>query len=375
MTDFQNRQQIAQRASKRHWSPAAALLVLAAGMGLTLPASGQQPAPATPPKASPKAPAKAPPAGTPAAEPAPAARPPGDGALRQRVEQLEEQLADMQVVTGTLESFARTGAPAGGPSGGRPPQQMPIASGADAARVEALEAQVRQLSQQVNEMRELLRQQASIPPSPRAPQVAGSVATIAPPPTLPAPAVAPGAQPPPRGFGSTTVTPKEDATDPISRILAGNAPTAPGPRPPVAAAPLAPQGPVTNDPAARKQYDQAIGLLLQRDYVAAEAAFEDFLRRNPTDQRAGDAQFWLGETHFVRSNFRPAAAAFLKGYQGYPRSEKAPESLLKLALSLDAMGQKDNACASFGELNERFPSAPPHVRNRADSERRRLACP
>jgi len=35
----------------------------------------------------------------------------GDAALRQRVEQLEEQLVDMQVVVGTLESLAR-GAPA-----------------------------------------------------------------------------------------------------------------------------------------------------------------------------------------------------------------------------------------------------------------------
>src|SRR5262245_61836095 len=33
----------------------------------------------------------------------------GDQALRQRVEQLEEQLVDLQVVIGTLESLARSG--------------------------------------------------------------------------------------------------------------------------------------------------------------------------------------------------------------------------------------------------------------------------
>ena len=41
----------------------------------------------------------------------------GDGALRQRVEQLEEQLVDMQVLVGTLKSLARGG-------GGAPPRGL-----------------------------------------------------------------------------------------------------------------------------------------------------------------------------------------------------------------------------------------------------------
>src|SRR5438045_1547109 len=43
---------------------------------------------------------------------APAASGATDTALKQRVEQLEEQLVDMQVVVGTLESLARGGATA-----------------------------------------------------------------------------------------------------------------------------------------------------------------------------------------------------------------------------------------------------------------------
>src|SRR5262245_49274359 len=91
----------------------AALLV----WSLAAPASAQQqPAPrvqAPPAASAPKA----------AAPPREAAAG-GDAALRQRIEQLEEQLVDMQVVVGTLESLAR-GATAPAPSAGRQPVPGP----------------------------------------------------------------------------------------------------------------------------------------------------------------------------------------------------------------------------------------------------------
>jgi TolA-binding protein len=76
----------------------------------------------------------------------------------------------------------------------------------------------------------------------------------------------------------------------------------------------------------------------------------------------------------VRGQFRPAAAAFLKGYQDYTKSQKAPESLLKLAMSLHRLGQKDAACSSFRELATKFPTPPAHVRSLAKTERQRSGC-
>ena len=88
----------------------------------------------------------------------------------------------------------------------------------------------------------------------------------------------------------------------------------------------------------KQLYETAYGYLLQRDYGAAEAAFDEFLRRHPNDPLAGNAQYWLGESLYVRGQYRAAAGAFLKGYQTYARSAKAPESLLKLAMSLQRLG-------------------------------------
>jgi tol-pal system protein YbgF len=125
---------------------------------------------------------------------------------------------------------------------------------------------------------------------------------------------------------------------------------------------------------AKQLYETAYGYLMQRDYSAAQGAFEDFLTRYPQDSLAGNAQYWLGEAHFVRGEYKAAAGSFLKGYQNYAGNARAADSLLKLAMSLDRLGQKDAACSSFGELSTRFPNAPENVKMRAKSERQRIGC-
>jgi len=283
----------------------------------------------------------------------------GDGALRQRVEQLEEQLVDMQVMIGTLESLARSGG--GGPAS-RPVSGMGGAS--DQARIDGIETQIRALTAQLEQLAAEVRGQRGIERRGDADGFSAGAATRY-------SAAGQGASDfsgaAVAGFGSTTITPT--GPDPIGSIITDTGPDS-QPPPTIAAAPLEPAG---ADP--KQLYETAYGYLLQQDYGAAEAAFDDFLQRFPKDRLAGNAQYWLGESHFVRGDYKSAAAAFLKGYQNYGESAKAPDSLLKLAMSLDRLGQKDAACASYVELNTRFPSAPSSVKNKAQSERRRVGCP
>ena len=273
----------------------------------------------------------------------------GEGGLRARVDSLEEQLVDMQVVVGTLESLAKSG-------GGQKTAFSGTGGVADAGRVEALENQVRALSAQVQQLQEQLR--ASGGGAQRRSETTGAA--------IPPQADASSS------FGSTTVTPGGDA---IGGLISGSegAPqtTFGGQPPPVATAALAPAG-EGGDP--KQLYETAYGYLLQRDYGAAEVAFDDFLKKYPSDSLSGNAQYWLGESHFVRGQYKAAASAFLKGYQTYAQSQKAPDSLLKLAMSLDRLGQKDAACSSYSELNTKFPNAPQSVKARAQSERQRVGC-
>jgi tol-pal system protein YbgF len=127
-------------------------------------------------------------------------------------------------------------------------------------------------------------------------------------------------------------------------------------------------------PAAQALYQQAYGAFLQADYPAAEQGFRQFLASYPKDALAGNAQYWLGESYYARGDYKNAADAYLKGYKTYKTGDKAPDALLKLGLSLAALGQKDAACSTFGELEAKFPNAPEDVRDQAHDERLKAGC-
>ena len=301
-----------------------------------------------------------------------AAVPAADAGLKARVETLEEQLVDMQVVVGTLESLGKNG-------GAAPPAfSASASSGADAARIEGLETQVRALTVQLQQLSDQVR---SLGGNPRRGDIPSNTNTAM---TEPGsdPAVERG-QGAGDGFGATTVSPGGDA---IGGLLNGDGPPPASPpgqpygassgSPGATAAPVATAAlPLPLESADPKQlYETAYGYLLQRDYGAAQAAFDDFLKKFPNDSLSGNAQYWLGETHFVRGQYKAAAGAFLKGYQTYAQGGKAPDSLLKLAMSLDRLGQKDAACSSYAELSSKFPNAAQSVKSRAQTERQRIGC-
>ena len=125
---------------------------------------------------------------------------------------------------------------------------------------------------------------------------------------------------------------------------------------------------------AEEQYKHAFSLLSQANYGEAELALRTFVEQNPDDPLAGNAKYWLGETYYVRQDFEQAAITFAEAYQRYPDNTKAPDNLLKLGMSLAALGSKTDACGTFAELLKRYPNAAVTVQQRAKQERRRLGC-
>lgn len=125
---------------------------------------------------------------------------------------------------------------------------------------------------------------------------------------------------------------------------------------------------------AEAQYEYAFGLLRQAEYNDAELALRTFLDMHPDDLLAGNAQYWLGETYYVRANYQQAAMTFAEGYKKYPNSGKAPDNLLKLAMSLGELGKNQEACVALGQLRKEFPNAPANIQDRAVRERERFGC-
>lgn len=122
------------------------------------------------------------------------------------------------------------------------------------------------------------------------------------------------------------------------------------------------------------QYDFAIDLMKRGQYDNARVAFQEFLSRHPNHNLAGNSQYWLGESYYAQNDYKRAGDAFLTGYTTYASSSKAPDSLLKLGMSLAALGNKDAACTVWGELGSKFPQASPAVVARAQLERRKAGC-
>jgi tol-pal system protein YbgF len=130
--------------------------------------------------------------------------------------------------------------------------------------------------------------------------------------------------------------------------------------------------PSTDDP--EELYRNSYEFILSGDYALAEEGFRDHIARFPSDQRTADAHFWLGEALLGQQKFRDAAQAFLAANRDFPDSRKAPDSLLKLGVSLAAMNQRDVACATLAEVGNRYPQASAAVLERAKQEQAKASC-
>ena len=290
-------------------------------------------------------------------------------------------------------------------------------------RMNRLEGQMRQLSGQVEQLQfenQRLKEQvrkfqedvefrfqegkgAARAPAANAP----AVAAVTPPPASPGPAAkprrgdafdpstAPSAPGSPRTLGTTEPTPPlpsgsrsaAPAPAPTIESLIEDGEPGPGaplelgagrtgsvPSSPAVAPRAAPSVAATGSGDARSDYDAAYAYLLQKHYEQAEMGFRAFVQSHPRDRLVADAIYWLGETYLQRNRPREAAEQFLKVSTEHARSAKAPDAMLKLGVALNALGAKDQACATFAELDRKFPQASASLRQGVEREQRRARC-
>lgn len=153
--------------------------------------------------------------------------------------------------------------------------------------------------------------------------------------------------------------------------MRSNGPAQGGLGPPQAAA----GGPAAMGGASGEQlYHDAFKMLQDGDYAGAERGFKTFVQRNPQHALAGNAQYWLGETYYVRRDYQNAMVSFAEGYKVYKASPKGPDNLLKLGITLAVMGKKPEACATFARFNQDYPRATDLQKRRIDQERQKNGC-
>lgn len=121
-------------------------------------------------------------------------------------------------------------------------------------------------------------------------------------------------------------------------------------------------------------YESAFVRLRAQDYAGAQSGFDAFIKAHPDHALVPNALYWLGETYYVRNDFVQATRIFAESYQKYPKGSKAPDSLLKLGMSLAAQGKTADACVALGQLKKEYPAGAAPVLTRGDQEMQKLNC-
>lgn len=191
---------------------------------------------------------------------------------------------------------------------------------------------------------------------------------------------APGA-PRPLGTSTAATEPPPPISDaprqlgaPLDLSTPGAAGQLPPPPPPNPSATGAMQATLPPSGSPRDAYDLAYGYVLHKDYGLAADTFRRFLHQYPSDRLAPEAQYWLGESLFQKQQYRDAAEAFLAVSTKYDTTARAPEALLRLGESLAALGEKEAACASLGEVLRKYPHAASNVKLAVEREQKRGRC-
>lgn len=124
----------------------------------------------------------------------------------------------------------------------------------------------------------------------------------------------------------------------------------------------------------RDLYNYAFRLLNQTKYEQSADAFATFINKYPKDPLVGNAYYWQGETYYIRRDYVNAADSFRQGFETLPNGPKAPDNLLKLAMSLDALERDKEACIVLKQITTKYGHQSVNIAEKASSEIRRIGC-
>ncbi len=103
------------------------------------------------------------------------------------------------------------------------------------------------------------------------------------------------------------------------------------------------------------------------DLQGARRKFEAFLKQYPNTELSDNAQFWIGETYYLKKDYERAILEYEKAIVKYPEGDKIPAAIFKQALSFLEVNDKTNAKNLFRRVIEKYPRS-----DQAEMAKRRL---
>lgn len=128
------------------------------------------------------------------------------------------------------------------------------------------------------------------------------------------------------------------------------------PAPSTTTGPAVPTGPA-GGLSPQRMFDTA-----QADYAAGQwplaiSGFEQFIRSFPTNDKADDAQFYIGESYQLDGKFKEAVSAYEKVISDHPTGDRVPQALYKRGVALSLLGENDRARESFQQVLRNYPQS------------------
>lgn len=113
----------------------------------------------------------------------------------------------------------------------------------------------------------------------------------------------------------------------------------------------------TADPAEQQAFEAALATFRKGDFVAAQAAFADFIQRYPQSGYRPTALFWLGNAQYANRDYRGAIGNFRALLSQSPDHPRAPEAVLSIANCQIELKDSAGAKRTLGDLVKAYPQS------------------
>jgi len=124
----------------------------------------------------------------------------------------------------------------------------------------------------------------------------------------------------------------------------------------------------TADPAEQRDFEAALAIFRKGDFIAAQSAFNDFVRRHAQSGYRPSALFWLGNAQYANRDYKGAIANFRALLQQAPDHARAPEAVLSIANCQIELKETAAARRTLDDLVKAYPQS-----EAASAARERLA--
>jgi tol-pal system protein YbgF len=104
-------------------------------------------------------------------------------------------------------------------------------------------------------------------------------------------------------------------------------------------------------------YKDAYETYHRGDLEGGRRKFEAFLKQYPNTELSDNAQFWIGETYYLKKDYEKAILEYEKAIAKYPEGDKIPAALFKQAYAFLELGDKTNARNLFKRVIEKYPQS------------------